>query len=126
VESEEHDRWQSTYDQMMQMVLARRYEDAVSLIQAARDSALQESDRQEAASYAHLLSTCLTLVKRDAEAVEACEQAEAFDPANVQYKVTTATLFLENRNSPERALAKAEEAVALAPPGNLFRNRPRG
>jgi tetratricopeptide (TPR) repeat protein len=121
VEAEDYNDWQNTYDEMMTLVLARKYEEAISLLEAAIQASLTQKKQEKAASYSGLLSTAFGLAHRDHDSLNASLGAERLDPTNPHYKISTATILLQNIHDAAGARLKAEEAVSLTPSGDPFR-----
>jgi tetratricopeptide (TPR) repeat protein len=99
-------------DEVHSLILARRFDEACALVRMRRDEAAGKAENELAASLSTFLATCLTMTRRDEEALIAAQAAEDLDPASVEAKLSVARILLNFIGDPDRARAKAEQALS--------------
>ncbi|MDQ6802411.1 MAG: hypothetical protein M3041_16475 [Acidobacteriota bacterium] len=111
----------AVHDEVHPLILARKFDEACTLVTRRRDEALADFQTELAASLSSFLSTCLTMTRRDGEALIAAETAETLDPSSVEAKMSSAHVLLNFIGDPERARAKAEQLMQMVPAGDPLR-----
>lgn len=115
------EKWLAVHDEVQPLIRAHRFDEACALLTRRRDDAAAERDNELAASLSTLLATCLTMARRDGEALIAAEAAETIDPSSIDAKLSLARILLNFTGDPERARAKAGQVLAMLPAGDPFR-----
>jgi tetratricopeptide (TPR) repeat protein len=95
------------------LLRARRYPEAESLLGDRLAGALAHGDTALAAHCAGLRATLFSVQRRDAEALQALEEVERFDPRDGTRFLNTASHLLYAMEDPGRALEKVESALRL-------------
>ena len=111
----------AVHDEVHPLILARKFDEACTLVTRRRDEALANLQSEVAASLSSFLATCLTMTRRDGEALIAAEMAEALDPSSVEAKMSSARVLLNFIGDPGRARTKAERLMQMVPAGDPFR-----
>jgi hypothetical protein len=108
---EENQQLLELHDRLRPFFRSRRFAEACSLIREKRTEALNNGRNEQASSLSGLLATCLTMDRRDTEALAVAREGEAIDPNRVEAKVEVARILLNFANEPHEAKRKAEEAL---------------
>lgn len=90
---------------------AGRFEEAVDLLRAARESASLDGDHETEAFFSSIAGSFLASRARNQEALEEYARAELRDPFSPAWKVSTANHLL-NLGEPAKAREKAQEVLA--------------
>ena len=106
-------RFDEFHDRYVPLVRTRDHAAAEALCRSYVAIADQAGDAEAAAMFLSFLSTTLSIAGRKAEALEALEMAERYEPAEARHKIHTASYFLWLLGRPEDALRKLEEARPL-------------
>ena len=106
-------RFDEFHDRFVPLIKARDYAAAEALCRSYIAVADQAGDAEAAAMFASFLSTPLSIAGRDAEALEALELAERYEPAEPRHKIRTASYLFAFLARPEDALRKLAEARPL-------------
>jgi hypothetical protein len=121
ISDEAAEKWLAVHDEVQPLIRACKFNEACALLTRRRDEAAAQSETELAASLSSFLATCLTMTRRDSEALIAAEIAETLDPSSVQAKMSSARVLLNFIGDPERARTKAEQLMQIVPAGDPFR-----
>jgi hypothetical protein len=117
-----YERWYQTHEAMVACVCERRFEEAAQIMERAREEAVGRSSFEEAASYSHFLSSCLSVLHKDQEALAAAEKAESLAPGEPQYALHSASLLINNLDNPRAALEKVSALLNRLDPESGYRH----
>jgi tetratricopeptide (TPR) repeat protein len=106
-------RFDEFHDRFVPLIRSRDYAAAAALCRSYIAIADQAGDAEAGAMFASFLSTALSIAGRDAEALEALELAERYEPAEARHKIHTASYLHWLLARPQDALKKLEEAQPL-------------
>ena len=106
-------RFDEFHDRFVALIKARDYAAAEALCKSYVAIADEAGDAEAGAMFASFLSTPLSIAGRYAEALEALELAERYEPAEPRHKIRTASYLSALLARPEDALRKLEEARPL-------------
>jgi len=102
-------RFDEFHDRFVPLIKARDYAAAEVLCRSYIEIADQAGDAEAGAMFASFLSTALSIVGRKAEALEALEMAERYEPTVPRHKIHTASYLNWVLARPHDGLRKLEE-----------------
>jgi hypothetical protein len=109
------------HDEIAPFFRERRFDQACEVVRGHRDRAAESGANEKASALSELLATCLTMVSRNTEALDAARRAEALAPTSTAAKLATARILLHFIDSPAEALSKTEEVVTELGPNDASR-----
>jgi tetratricopeptide (TPR) repeat protein len=108
---DENEELLQIHDQLSTFFRKRQFDDACRFASESRQRALDAGKIEQASELSGILATCLSLAKKDDEALVVAREAEQIDPTRPDAKLGTAYLLLHYADEPHEALGKVESAL---------------
>ncbi len=106
-----HDANSDPFADYHALLAKREFDQAVKVMQRARDENRIRGQSVEAAAFGSLMAAALSLAGNLRAAEDAYRQAEADSPANPLLKLQLANFLVDKVGEPERALQEIEEVL---------------